>query len=171
MPKVTTVPRKIRGSKSARRYRLHEASRARPRHGFAAPRPKVTTVPRKIHGSKSARRYRQSPLEDAPATVSRSSRPKVATVPRKIHWSKSARRYRLSPLEYAPATVSRPSRPKVPKATTVPCKIRGSKSARRYRLHEASRARPRHGFAAPRPKVTTVTQNPRVQKRAPLPLA
>ena len=86
----------------------------------------MTTVPRKIHGSKSARRHRQSPLEYAPATVSRPSRPEVTTVPRKTHRSKSARCHRQSPPEYAPARVLRPWRPKV---TTVPHKIHGFKSA------------------------------------------
>ena len=90
----------------------------------------LTTLPRKIHGSKSACGYRQSPLEHAPAKVSRPLRPKVTTIPRKIHGSKSARGYRQSPLEHAPAKVSRASRQKV---TTIPRKIHGSKSARGYR--------------------------------------
>ena len=110
-PKVTTFPRKIHGSKSARRYRQSPLEYA---HATVSrpSRPKVRTVPRKTHGSKSARRYRQSPLESleyAPTKVSRFSRPKVTTFPRKTHGSKSARRYRQSPLEYAPARVLRSS--------------------------------------------------------------
>ena len=114
-----------------------------------------------------ARRYRQSPLEYAPATVSRPSRLKVTTFPRKAHGSKSARRYCQSPLKYAHATVSRPSRPKV---TTLPHRTAGVQ--KRARLAPVpSRGRPCHGFApleAKRndPSVTTFPRKTRGSKSA-----
>ena len=94
----------------------------------------------------------QSPLEHAPATVSRPSRPKVTTLPRRTLNSKSARRYRQSLAGVRPATVSRPLRPKV---TTLP---------RRTALQpEPSRARLCHGFAS----LETKSDDP--SKPAPLP--
>ena len=107
-------------------------------------RPKVTTLRRKTYGFSSERCYCQNPLEYALATVSRPSRPKVTILPRKIHGSKSARRYRQSPLQYAPSR-------------KIHAKPHGSKSARRYHQSPLEYA------------LATSTQNPRFQKRAPLP--
>ena len=169
-PKVTTLPRKTHGSKSA--PLPPEPSRPRPCNGFAGLETK-SDDPSTQNRSKSTRRYRQSPLEYALGKVSRPPRPKVTTIPRKIHGSKSGRGYRQSPLEHARATVSGPSRPKVttiprksnapatvsrpsrPKLTTIPRKTRGSKSARRYRqspLEYVAAKVSRHS----RPKVTTL---------------
>ena len=103
--------------------------------------------------------------------VSQASRPKVTTFRRKIHGSKCARRYRQSPLEYAFAKVAKVSRPPKPKVTTFPRKIHGSKSARGYRQSPLEHA-PAKVARVSRPPETKSdnpsTQNPRVQKRAPL---
>ena len=108
---------------------------------------------------------RQSPLEYAPAKVSRRSRPKVTTLPHKTHRSKSARRYRQSPLEYAPAKVSRPSRPKV---TTFPHRsddpsTQNPRVQKRAPLPpEPSRVRSCQGFAA----LETSSNDPSTQNKS-----
>ena len=61
-----------------------EPSRARPCHGFATLESKSEDLSTQNRGRpKALRRHRQSPLEHAPATVSRPWRAKVRTFPRK----------------------------------------------------------------------------------------
>ena len=95
-------------------------------------------------GPKRARRYRQSPLEYAPATVSRPSRPKVTTFPRK-----TAGVQKCAPLPPEPSRV-RPCHGFAALETKNDdlCTQNRGAPKRAQLPPEPCRVRPCHGFAA-----------------------
>ena len=108
---------------------------------------------------------RQSPLEHAPAAVSRPLRSKMTTLPCKIYGSTSAR-FRQSPLVHAPCHGFAPLETKSEDAS-----MQNPWVQKRAPLPpEPSSARPCQGFAAPETKSDDrSTKKLRVRKRAPLP--
>ena len=88
-----------------------EVSRVRPGQAFAALEAKSDDASTQ-NGSKSARGYRKSPLEYAPAKVSRASKPKV-TAPHAKPTDPKRARLPPEPSRVRPGQVSRPWRSKV----------------------------------------------------------